>query len=603
MDIETLVATLQKANWAYHNTDTPSMTDDEYDRGLEELRRRSPAHPFLRLVGAPVEANAKGVILPYTMASLDKVRFGEEGLQRWLRRWQADELVMITEKLDGLSALLTTDPTGKQQLYLRGDGVKGVDVSAACKSLKVPKVSCVVRGEILLPNDATPEGSIGRSLVNGWLHRMAIEELKRCHFVAYQVIEPAGLTRQEQLVWLKKHGFRIPAVSAVLVKAMNNDCAKELLLHKKQTSAYPLDGIVVGIDRIPLASSGGEATNPDDAVAFKAALDEQKAQTTIVGVEWNLSRQNFYIPRIQIQPVVIGGARIEWLSGHNAAFVEEHGLGPGAMIVIRRSGDVIPTLDSVMQRVQPMLPADCSWDDTHTHVKPNAASDGTVGEKALLHALQTLEVDSIGPGLVKKLVEANITTMQELYATTPDALGAAIGAGRGPTLHTALRNAVSKATQMQLLIASNLLPRGVGEKKLRSLYAIEGNAQSWSAAGLGKPTGWTEESIATLLASLPKVFAWMETSFGSSVSKEAPSVASASASASASEGVPKRSLCFTGCRLKVLPPGWEEVDSVTKACQLLVIADNAVGKETTKTKKATALGIPIQTLSEFQAGH
>ena len=51
--LQSLLTSLQKANWAYHNTDKPTMTDAEYDRGVAELRRLSPAHPFLKVVGAP----------------------------------------------------------------------------------------------------------------------------------------------------------------------------------------------------------------------------------------------------------------------------------------------------------------------------------------------------------------------------------------------------------------------------------------------------------------------------------------------------------------------------------------------------------------------
>ena len=608
MNIDTLVTKLQKANWAYHNTDTPLMTDDEYDASLEELRRLSPAHPFLRLVGA--SPTDKGVLLPYTMASLDKVRFGEEGLSRWLRRGRAEAIVdvVIMEKLDGLSALITTSHQGTQKLYLRGDGVKGVDVSPAIASLRIPRVPGVIRGEILLPTKATPEGSIGRSLVNGWLHRLPMpgnrsggvvpEELKNCHFVAYQVLEPAGLTRSQQLTWLRERGYRVPKSSSVRIGALNNDSAKELLVKMKEESLYPIDGIVLGFDTIPLTPSGGEANNPEDAVAFKASLDDQKAETTIISVEWNLSRQNFLIPRIQIQPVVIGGARIEWLSGHNAAFVEENGLGVGARIIIRRSGDVIPTLDSVIQTKVPVFP-EAVWDNTHTHLvqeqKEGEEASSEANEKAIGHALSTLGVEGIGPGLVKKLVEAKLNSVKKVYEATPEALGAVIGAGRGPALKEGLHSAVAKATQQELLIASNLLPRGVGERKLRTLYAIQNDASKWALASLGKPDGWTEASLQVLLASLPKALEWIQTSFGLEAVVVAPPASSTTVAKK--EG---KTVCFTGCRVKDLPEGWEEVDAVTKRCQLLVVADGAKGKETTKTKKAKELGIPIKTLSEFQ---
>jgi NAD-dependent DNA ligase len=168
--MDTLVEKLQRANWAYHNSGIPIMTDDEYDKGLEQLRRLSPAHPFLTVIGAAPAG--QGVLLPYPMASLDKVRMGEDMLARWLKK-QGKESVVVSEKLDGLSALYVRQGR-KESLYLRGDGVKGVCVSSIIKSIQgIPSshVHCIVRGELILPLVATPAGSIGRSLVNGWVHR------------------------------------------------------------------------------------------------------------------------------------------------------------------------------------------------------------------------------------------------------------------------------------------------------------------------------------------------------------------------------------------------------------------------------------------------
>jgi NAD-dependent DNA ligase len=256
-----------------------------------------------------------------------------------------------------------------------------------------------------------PKGSIGRSLVNGYLHRILDEkqpvpvEVQGCHFVAYQVIEPTNMIRSQQLTWLQTRGFRIPQVKTITTKELTEDKAKEILLHFKSTSAYPLDGIVIGMDTKPKASVGGEAKNPDDAVAFKAALDEQKEETTVIQVEWNLSRQNIWVPRIQVEAVEIGGATIQWLSGHNAAAIAEGGIGPGARIILRRSGDVIPTLDTVLEKVVPSMPTagTWAWDERHVQaIGVQMHETPEVQAKAIHHCLTVLGVEGVGPGLVKK---------------------------------------------------------------------------------------------------------------------------------------------------------------------------------------------------------
>ncbi len=608
--VEELVAKLQRANYAYHNTSNPIMTDDEYDKGIEELKGRAPSHPFLAVIGAPVPKGA--VVLPYTMASLDKVRFGEGGLTRWMKR-QSVENHVIMEKLDGLSALYVCSPSGKGKLYLRGDGVKGVDVSRACDVLTIPKAATtniVIRGEVLLPNASVPKGSIGRSLVNGYLHRILDEkqaipaELANCHFVAYQVIEPANMTRSQQMTWLQSRGFRIPQVKQLTTKELIEDKAKEILMEWRTNSQYPLDGIVIGTDTKPKASPGGEAVNPDDAVAFKAALDEQKEETRVIQVEWNLSRQNIWVPRIQIEAVEIGGATIQWLSGHNAAAMEEGGIGPGARIVIRRSGDVIPTLDTVLEKARggAAMPADGTWEWDERHVQAigkGMTESAEVQAKSIQHCLSTLGVEGVGPGLVKKLVEGGFTTVQKVWNAKPEELGRVIGAGRGPQLSTDLRKAVASASQVTLLIASNCLPRGIAEKKLRSLYSICADASKWNRVVFSSiPSGWSEDTLSETLEAVPKAFDWIDATFHMRpvIQQEVKPVVTTTKI---------QYVCFTGVRDKALEAnmeskGWVIEDSVTKKTNLLVVADTDTTLSSGKAKKAQQLGSPVRAVSDVK---
>jgi DNA ligase (NAD+) len=618
MQMQQLVETLQKANWMYHNTDKILMTDDEYDRGLEQLRKINPAHPFLSLVGASSASclSAKSeVLLPRIMGSLDKIRYGE-GLDRWKKKFSGNPKYIITEKLDGLSALLVCQGKVKK-LYLRGDGVKGVDVSFVLSHLHLPVANgdYMIRGELVLPLAATPPGSIGRSLINGWLHRSASalaeakasvdakpEGLASIHFVAYEVIEPV-LTRSAQLTWLTTHGFRTPWARPSLASSeLNEELAKEILVTRRCESTYPLDGIVIGVDCIPAPVGGGEAKNPTDCIAFKAALDEQRETTTVVQVEWNASRQGMLVPRIEIQPVVIGGARIQWLSGHNAALINKNGIGPGARIVVRRSGDVIPTLDSVIEKASggaAMPPASLkwSWDKTETHAMLPIEELGD----SILHSLQTLGVDGLGPGLVDKLLEAGLNTMKKLWDATPTKLADIIGPGRGPLLHSSLRECVGKATQMQLLIASNMLPRGVGERKLRLLYARDGDAAKWSAASLEGVAGWSKGSLEELLAVLPAALEWKKC-FG--VGANANAAPAPAVAASAVAATLEKFVVFTGARDKELEGrlsslGWGLQDTVNK--KTTVVVAESLDSQSGKAKKARDLGIRIMLLQEFRA--
>jgi len=588
MDI--LLKKLQAANEAYRNTDKLLMTDDEYDRGLEELRRLSPNHPFLSQIGA---SPTKAVVLPRTMASLDKI-LDSESLERWKKRTAASSYI-VSEKLDGISCLYCVE-NGRAKMYLRGDGVKGVDVSGLVGLVSILKdgvsFSGMVRGELIITRSDTPAGSIGRSLVNGWVHRIdsAKAELAAVRFVAYELIQPA-MSRKEQFTWLKER-FEVPWYRVVAAAGLKEDYLRGVLQNRRLESAYATDGIVVadaGL-AVPLEK---ELKNPKDAIAFKVALDDQKAETVVTGIEWNLSRQGFLIPTILIEPVVIGEANIGRLSGHNAGLIYKNKIGPGARIIVRRSGDVIPTLDTVLEGVEPSIPGSWDWDATHVHAVAKVGSmNKEAAAKALLHALQTLEIDGVGPGLVDKLVGAGLDTLKKCVDASEAALSSAVGPGRGPKLHDALR---VKPSLLKLMIASNLLPRGVGERKLKPLFEID-EPSKWTFEKLSNVNGWGSIGIQDLLKVVPSVLKWCsEFTIGPSVAVPSTHVPSVPGPAPG----PSRIVVFTGVRDKTLEGrGWTVGDTVTKKTSVVVTDDKKTASS--KTKKAEEYGIRIMTITEFR---
>jgi len=122
--------------------------------------------------------------------------------------------------------------------------------------------------------------------------------------------------------------------------------------------------------------------------------------------------------------------------------------------------------------------------------------------------------------------------MRQLWDATPGRLSEAIGAGRGPALHKNLRECVAKAGQLKLLIASNLLPRGVGERKLRLLYAKEADARRWRQEDMADVAGWSAETLSELFKTLPAALAWPSEQFGVGASFGASATSLLPASAS-----------------------------------------------------------------------
>jgi DNA ligase (NAD+) len=639
--LKDLVARLEKAHAMYHTTSELLMTDAEYDAGLEELRRRSPSHPLLTKIG---ESEGKGgaALLPYRMASLNKIHPDSQGGGGAVERWKKKMVtagattIVCMEKLDGLSALFCVEAGVPPRLYLRGDGVKGVDVSACIRGIPcltrlcVPGTRMIVRGELLLSEANTPAGSIGRSLVNGWVHRGASaaggavpEELRKVDFVGYQVLEPKGLSRDQQLTWMVSRGLAIPNAVTVKVAEFSDRGLEQLLTSWKTGGGarYPFDGIVCGPGNlVPVADEGGvDLKNPTDMVAFKMVTEEQVRTTEVVAVHWSASAQGVLIPRIQVRPVEIGGAQIEFCSGHNARTIASLGIGPGARIQLRRSGDVIPTVDKVLSAVPPSFPAEGTWvwssaggaagagaeEATHIRVKEgDTAGEAEIVRKQLTHTLEILGAEGVGPGIVAKLVEAGLQTPLTLFGATETRLCQLLGPGRGANVYAAIRARQTAWTELDFLCASNLLPRGVGERKLRPLFALEADPRMWVSRIGGRceaPTGWTAPSIKALCSALPAAIAWRESQFPS-IPYRLPALPESSASTTPVKKGVSGTVVFTGGRNRSLEEamvaaGWTIADAITKQATLLIIPSSP-HTQTTKEAKAASLGISIRTMED-----
>lgn len=593
---EEIVAKLIRATDSYYNSGETIMSDDAYDALKEQLEELAPNHPFLKKVGASVKEGS--IRLPVPMASLNKIKPGTGSVENFAR--SAKNGFVLSDKLDGISALWI--PKGAH-MYLRGDGAVGQNVSAVAKlgiqGLPIHlEPGFMVRGELVLTRKMTPTNAIGRSLVNGFLHQSAPsrEDIQKIRFVAYEIVSDKKHTRMEQLQILKKKGYEVPWW--LHLNQISDAILAEHLLTRRRDGMYDIDGIVVGLEKIPEWHSGDNSvTNPKDCVAFKMVLADQCADTIVKAVHWNISYQGYYTPRLEIEPVRVGGAVITFVTGHNAQLIVEKKIGVGARIRIRRSGDVIPTIDAVLQGVETVvLPPAGTWRWNGPHIVSTAdvESDAII-ESKLKQFATTLGVDGLGPGLIKKLVAGDIKTPRALCAASAANLSEILGSKTGVNIAAGLVKGMAAADEMTLMIASSTMPRGVGETKLKVLFALESDPRKWVNT-ITAADGWSVDALQTFIASLSTYFKWRESQFPARVWK-------LTAVAAAPVVEQKGSVCFTGFRSTtletlLLAKGIHVSSTVTKKLIALVIPDD--GEHTgTKIEKARELGVRIWRKSEF----
>ncbi len=579
---------LRNAKKEYFESGKVSMTDAEYDAEESILRREEPSETFVDEVGAVPE---DAVNLPYPMPSLKKVKPDESSFGSFKRKFGGKGLWwVVSDKLDGISALWY-----KGRLCLRGNDTKGADVTRFVKWIEgLAATDKAVRGEIL----TLREGGGHRSAVNGALHRKTINaaEMKEfgLRFVAYQVID-SGMTREKQFEWLVDNGFEVPEWN--VLKDFTQESMSAYWQSRRADSVYELDGIVVGVNKVPSKVEFGERY-PDDCVAFKMPLPEQCAATVVRKVHWNCSRQGIYAPRIEIEPVKIGKAMISYVTGHNAKYIVDEGIGPGAEVVIRRSGDVIPIIDYVVRSVEGELPVKGGWEWHGVHAKAIEGSGGvSTAVKQMLHYLRCIGVEGVGEASVRAIVEAGLIEIGDLGDIEKEQMQELIGGVNGLKLWNGIREAEERASEENVWMGCPYVPAGIGSVRWKSLFTAYPNFEKW--LGAKRPEGWNDGLWEKFQENLPRCYVWR-----TSEMKRIPirKVAIGTVKKVADKGA----IVLTGFRdkefeMRAVENGWSIGSTVSRNTKIVLIpnGEDPATYDSTKVTKARQLEVPVIRVRDF----
>jgi DNA ligase (NAD+) len=438
------------------------VDDVVYDTVLDLYESTTGPYPG---VGAPVPQGTK-VPLPYYLGSLRKLKTEEE-LQLWAEKYPGPYLV--EDKIDGLTLLVLLSADHPPQIYTRGAGYEGQDVSHLAPYLQLPTATqdLVVRGEVVMSVASFEQVGAGfknpRNLVSGIVNSkqsFSPEMALHLQFYAYRIIN-YDMTPSQDRKFLQALGFRTP--TPVRSAAASLPVLERYLNRRKEEAPYQIDGLVVYQDRVGAYPTGED---PRHVIAFKTGTDS--AVTTVTEVTWEGSKDRLLKPVVHYQPVTLSGAVLTKASGYNARFIVGNSIGPGATIVITRSGDVIPKILTVVtpSPTGPMLPTgQYQWNDNQVEFVLTADNAQVYGNR-LRHFLETIGLKNLGPSRIDTLVEAGFTTIDHLLGATPEQLASLPGIG--PILATAtvseLRSRLQGIPLARLLEASGLFP-GLGEKR------------------------------------------------------------------------------------------------------------------------------------------
>jgi len=469
LDEAQLSEIIKATNDYYYNTKTPLLTDNEYDIIKEYTERKYPKNTTIAQIGAPVGKNK--VKLPYEMASMDKIKPDSNALTNWMKKYNGP--YVISCKLDGVSGLYSTEGN-EPKLYTRGDGSIGQDISHLLSVFNLPKEKdIVVRGEFIIPKKVfetkyKTDFSNPRNLVSGIINSKSIDQkTKDLHFVTYEVIKPS-LKPSEQMDKLKLLEHQV--VRNKSMNELSNDLLSQLLIDWRKNYEYEIDGIIVYDDKIYPRKSG----NPEHAFAFKMVLSEQIAEAKVIDVIWSPSKNGYLKPRVRIEPINLGGVKIEYATGFNGKFIEDNKIGIGAIIQIIRSGDVIPHIKSVTTPAEnpkmPLVPY--KWTDTKVDiVLENVSEDITVREKNITAFFVGLEVDGLSSGNVKRMMNAGYDTIAKILHMSKSDFEKVEGFKEKmiEKIYNGIKEKIASSSLLNIMVASNLLGRGLGERKIKPI--------------------------------------------------------------------------------------------------------------------------------------
>jgi NAD-dependent DNA ligase len=340
--------------------------------------------------------------------------------------------------------------------------------------LKLPKTSgIVVRGEFVIPKAVFHDKYASkfanpRNLVAGLVNRQTIDEkVHDLHFVTYEVIVPE-LKPSAQMQTLMEHGFETVLNREAMSADLTNELLSEILVKWRAEYLYEIDGVIVTNDKVYSRKTG----NPDHSFAFKMVLSDQIAEAKVVDVLWTPSKDGYLKPRVQIEPIQLGGVKIEYATGFNGSFIEQNKIGVGALIQIIRSGDVIPHIRSVTtpaeQAKMPTVPY--KWNDTHVDIiVENLLENETVIEKNITAFFVHLEVDGLSTGNTKRIMKAGFDSISKILKMKVEDFEKVEGFKKkmAEKIHGSIQEKIARATLFDIMVASNKLGKGMGTRKIK----------------------------------------------------------------------------------------------------------------------------------------
>lgn len=470
VELERLREQIRYHSRKYYTEDDPEISDREYDmlyRRLEDLEAEFPelvtADSPTQKIGGSVYNTFAPVTHQVPLESLHD-SFSEEELLDFDRRVRdvvADPEYVVEPKFDGLSVAIEYRDGRLVRGSTRGDGFVGEDVTenirtirTVPKELKEPVPFLEVRGEVYMSDRSferlcerqelleekpfkNPRNAAAGSLRQKDPKITAGRELDIFVFNVQQILGEELLFHDQSLKRLAELGFTIPPMTCRSADIREIIAFIRQIGERRGEFDFPIDGAVVKVNSFAQREElGSTAKFPRWAEAFKYPPEEKETQ--LLDIEVNVGRTGVLTPTGVFEPVTLAGTTVSRATLHNQDFISEKGIRIGSRVILRKAGEIIPEVVSVVENPadsQPfLLPERCpSCGELVLRIEGEAAVRCTNPDcpaqllRHLIHfaSRDAMDIDGAGPANLEQLLQAGlIRSPADLYTLKTEEISA-----------------------------------------------------------------------------------------------------------------------------------------------------------------------------------
>lgn len=515
--IDELINILKKANEEYYLEDNPTLTDQEYDRYMQELISLEDRYPKLVRedsptinVGTKVQDKFNKVTHQIPMLSLGNV-FNEEELRAFDERIRKEDnpQYVCELKIDGLAISLTYEKGVLVRGATRGDGIVGEDITKNIQTIKsIPlvlnkEIDIEVRGEVYLSKTSLEKinkerEKKGETLFQNCRNAAAgsvrnldpkVTKERNLDCLIYHLPNPSDYgikTHFESLEFMKELGFNTNYNANELVGSIDKvlDYIKKWT-KKRNSLPYDIDGIVIKVNDLKMQNRlGFTAKVPKWATAYKFPAEE--VTTRLIDIIFTVGRTGKITPNAVLEPVRVAGTTIRRATLHNKDNVTARDIRIGDFVVIKKAGDIIPEVVRPLKERRTgeekafVMTSSCpicnsvlirKEEEADYYCPNNTCPARKIENIAHFASRDAMNIDGMGESVVEELYnEGFITNIIDLYNLNNYKDELINLEGYGPKKIENLKNAIekSKSNSLEKLIFG-LGIRNVGVKTAKVL--------------------------------------------------------------------------------------------------------------------------------------